>query len=302
MNRDIFAVADTKVTTLLQMLENAKKYFPTIRVPKTLLEKGFTIYKGIIVPLDSVSHRYLFDFYDSNFWNAYTLLCRTVYEEREAKLSEFTFRALIEMGIDECFILFHQVIDSIEKRKYILLKTLVDYSSIETGQQDMFNKWFTDLMREEKDFIDQHFTDKQKLVLKSLGENLNKSPEEGYTRALISTRKLCMQIKEEIITKHKKVGDSKFSNAYQRMKSGEAHTMHGNIFLLPHRLKEQSKETHLFRVYTYLFYSGIEALTGVISFLKNDEFTRETTKVLNDLNNFKVIFSQAWATYQQDPR
>lgn len=302
MNQDIFALADTKILALLQTLENARKYFPTILVPKQLLQMGFTNYNGIVVPIDSVSHRFSFDFYDANFWSTYTLLCRTVYEEREAKLSEFAFRALIEMGIDECFILFHPAVDPIEKKKYVLLKILVDYSSIETGQQPLFNKWFTNLMGEEEDFIDQQYTDKQKSVLQSLGENIEKSQDDSYTKALIATRRLCMQIKEEIINRHKQAGHLNLSNAYQRMKSGEAHTIHGNIFLLPHRLKQQSKETHLFRVYTYLFYSGIEALAGVMYFLKNDEFTKEATAVLNDLNSFKVVFSQTWANYQQDPR
>lgn len=302
MSKDIFEQADVRIKNLLHALEKARAYFPTILVPRVLLENGFTTYKGMVVPLDSVSYRYLFDFYDSNFWSAYTLLCQTVYEEREAKLTEFTFRALIEMGVEECFILFHSSIDPVEKKKYVLLKTLVDYSSIETGQQELFDKWFTNLMGEEKDFIDQQFTDKQKAVLQSLGDNLHKNQENDYTRALISTRRLCMQVKEDIINRHKQAGHLALSNAYQRMKSGEAHTIHGNIFLLPHRLKQQTREIHLFRVYTYLFYSGIEALTGVMYYLKNDEFAREATVVLSDLNGFKVVFSQAWANYHQSPK
>lgn len=297
MNDDIFTQADARVLKLLQTLENAQNYFPTVIVPRTLLKSGFTNYKGLVVPLKSVSHRYLFEFYDSGFWSAFTLLCKTVYDEKEAKLSEFTFRALIEMGIDECFILFDQFVDPIEKRKYVLLKTLVDYSSIETSLQPLFNQWFQSLMKEEKSFIEQQFTEKQQAVIQALGDNINKSQEKEYTKALISVRRLCMQVKDQIISKHEQAGHIKISNSYRRMKSGEAHTIHGNIFLLPHRLKQQTRENHLFRVYTYLFFSGIEALTRVINFLKNDEFSKEAGLVLEDLNKFKIVFTKAWETH-----
>lgn len=299
MNDDIFTQADTRTVRLLQVLENAQKYFPTVMVPRTLLKSGFTTYKGLVVPLKSVSHRYLFDFYDSGFWSTFILLCKTVYEERETKLSEFTFRALIEMGIDECFILFDQFVDSTGKRKYVLLKTLVDYSSIETSLQPLFNQWFQNLMKEEKTFIEQNFTEKQQAIVRSLGDNINKSQEKEYTQALISVRRLCMQTKDQIITKHEQAGHIRISNSYRRMKSGEAHTIHGNIFLLPHRLKQQTRENHLFRVYTYLFFSGIEALTRVVNFLKNNELNKEANAILEDLNKFKIVFSTSWEKYQK---
>ena len=301
MNENIFLQADARISKLFQVMEDTQKYFPTVVVPRTLLKSGFTYYKGIIAPLKSVSHRYLFEFYESGFWSAFTLLSRTVYEEREAKLSEFTFRALIEMGIDECFILFDQFVDPVEKRKYVLLKTLVDYSSIETGQKPLFNQWFESLMKEEKIFIEQHFTDKQQALLQVLGDNINKSQEKEYTKALISVRRLCMQVKDQIVSKHEQAGHIRISNSYRRMKSGEAHTIHGNIFLLPYRLKQQTRENHLFRVYTYLFFSGIEALTRVVNFLKNDKFSKETDIILSDLNKFKLVFRDVWEAFTNKP-
>ena len=298
---DIFLSADKKTTKLLKVLEGVQKYLPAAqaKVPQSLVQSGYTQYKGLILPLDTVSHRYLFEFYESNLWRAYAILFRTVFEEKEARLSEFTFRSLMEMGIDECFILFDQSVKPEERQKYILLKVLVDYGSIETTQQATFNKWFTKLLEEEKTFIDQNFTDKQKTLIQSLGANINKSQEQGYTKALIAVRRLCMQFKEEIISRHEKAGNIVITNAYRRMKSGEAHTTHGNVFLLPHRLKQQSRENHLFRVYMYLLYTGTEALTRLVGFLKNDELSKEADAVLTELSQFKQVFSAAWASNSQ---
>jgi len=135
------------------------------------------------------------------------------------------------MGVEE-FYLISFPINPVEKKKYVLLKTLVDYSSIETGQQELFDKWFTNLMGEEKDFIDQQFTDKHKGCSAITRRHLTKTKRMIH-KSLISTRRLCMQVKEDILNRHKQAGHLALSNAYQRMKSGEAHTIHGNIFSYP---------------------------------------------------------------------
>jgi len=293
MNQNIFGASETKILMLLKTLDDANKYFPTILVPKPPFKTKHYLFQ--------ISHRDLLDYYDVNFWSTYTLLFRIVYEERVAKLSEFAFRALIEMGIEECFILYDSSVDSNDKKKYLLIKILVDYSSIETDQQPLFNDWFNRLIKEETDFIEQQFTCNQKGVLQDLSKNVQKFRVAEFTKALIATRRLSMQIKESIINNHKKTGDLKLSNEYLRMKSGESHTIHGNIFLISHRLEQQSREIHLFRLYNYLFLSGIEALKRVMFFLKSEEFTKEVMEVLSDLEVFKVTLIKEWENYQKIP-
>ncbi len=299
MKNDIFQEAEQKTSQLLTALNNVQGYFLTPKVPKSLLNAGLTYYKGVVVPLNLVSHRYIFEYYEIGFWDTFVALCEKVYEEREAVLSEFAFRTLLEMGIDESFILFDPFVEATDKKKYILLKILTDYGSIETSMQSFFNQWFNRLIIDHRTFINQHFSEKQKALIKSFEDALNNKQEDIFTKTLISTRRLCMRMKDQIISKHEKAGHIIISNSLKRMKSGEAHTIHGNIFLLPHRLNKQPKENHLFRVFMYLFYSGIEALTRVVPFLKNEELAKKTDPILNELRGFKTKLASEWGRFSK---
>ncbi|MBI5151860.1 MAG: hypothetical protein HZA34_04880 [Candidatus Pacebacteria bacterium] len=295
-NEELFREADKKIKAMIGALEDLMKLLPSAKkVSRSLIESGFTEYKGVVVPLESVSHRYLFDYYETIFLQSFILLLSTMYTERESRLSEFPCRLLLEMGVEESFILFDQSVTPDERKKYILIKILADYSSIETSMQSIFNKWFTKLLKDEQSFIDQQFKEKEKKLLNSLQGVINKSKEDEYTRLLINVRQLCMKTKSSIVSSHVKKGHISITTGFKRMKSGEAHTIHGNVFLLLNRLQQQSRDNHLFRLYMYVLFAGQETIMRLIEHISDPKVNKKFEPVLAELTSFKSSMAPAWA-------
>lgn len=78
------------------------------------------------------------------------------------------------------------------------------------------------------------------------------------------------------------------------MKSGEAHMLHGNAFLIIHRINKQSDENHLFRVFAYLGISGTDMLNRVSGFLDDKSYSQKIGAFNKDHEEFKKRFKIAW--------
>jgi len=78
------------------------------------------------------------------------------------------------------------------------------------------------------------------------------------------------------------------------MKSGESHTLHGNVFLIAFRMKQQSLDNHLFRVHAYLTIAGNEVLKRLGKYLNNSTFLKKVEEYEKENQKFRKDFNVAW--------
>lgn len=292
----IFDEAKIQAETLLSLLKEGNDMLPKRIVPKDLLKQGYTLYKGIVAPLKSVSHKYLFDDFESPFLDAYISLYEKLIEERASVSNEFSFRTLLEMGSEDSFIILDKRVEKSDRRLFILASLLADYGSIETSMRTLFYEWLNKLYSENKEFLQQKLSVQDFQTLGELNDFLKNTniDLDQYTLLLRKARELRNKVKAGILNKHKQKKVYALNNMYKRMKSGESHMLHGNAFLIIHRMNQQSEENHLFRVFAYLAISGTDMLNHLSGYLENKTFSQNVAEFNEQHDEFKKRFKVAW--------
>ena len=293
---NIFEEAEIQAEKLLSVLKEGNGLLPKRMVPRNLLRQGLTVYKGIVAPIKSVSHKYLFDDFEAPFLEAYIALFEKLIEERTSAINEFSFRTLLEMGSEDSFIILDKRVEKDDKKIFILVSLLADYSSIETSMRSVFNDWLTKLFNEHEEFIKKMLPEKDFASLKELKDLLNNTSIDldRFTILLKEARELRNKVKANILNKYKQKKVFALNNMYKRMKSGESHMLHGNAFLIINRINQQSDENHLFRVFAYLTISGIDMLNHLSGFLGNESYSQKIDEFNKKHDEFEKRFKIAW--------
>lgn len=291
-----FDEAQVQAEKLLNLLIEGHNLFPKKLVPSSLLNRGYTYYKGIIVPLSDVSHKYIYDEYEVPFLEAFILLFKKILEERDSTTSEFAFRTLLEMGVEDSFIIFDDKVIKEHKKLYITLMLLADYSAIETSMRDLFKNWFNKLYEETKNFLTEKLSEREMRIIDGLKETVNQREldQDQYTTVLRQVRDLVNRVKNRLFNYYGQKKVFELSNSYKRMKSGESHTIHGNVFLIRFRMGQQLPKNHLFRVYAYLTIAGNDLLTHLSRFHKNEAYSKKVAQYLDDNLKFRSKLSSKW--------
>lgn len=293
----IYRESEILIAKLASLLKEGYELFPKVLIPTNLLLQGLTSHKGIIVKLDDVAHKYLYEGYEDPFLRAYISLFEKIFSEKTATTNEFSFRALLEMGVEDSFILFDPRVDEKDKKLYTLLILLADYSSIETSMKGMFHDWFNKLFKNNEDFLKGTLSDKDLQVILDLKHTINQTSinEDVFTSLLKYSRQLINKHKSNILNKYAQKKIFELTKTYKRMKSGESHTLHGNVFLIAYRMGQQSVDNHLFRVHAYLTISGNALLTKLSEYHKNDKYTGKVNGYIKEYDLFKAKFTESWA-------
>lgn len=293
---NIFEEAKIQSEKLLSLLREGNGLLPKRIVPRDLLKQGFTLYRGIVVPIKSVSHKYLFDDFEAPFLEAYIALFAKLIEEKSSVLNEFSFRTLLEMGSEDSLIILDKRVEKDDKKIFVLVSLLADYSSIETSMRSIFNDWLTKLFDEHEEFIKQMLPEKDCRSLKELKDLLNNTSIDldRFTIMLKEVRELRNKVKANILNRYKQRKVFALNDMYKRMKSGEAHMLHGNAFLIIHRINKQSDKNHLFRVFAYLGISGTDMLNRLSGFLDDKSYSQKIDTFNKDHEEFKKRFKIAW--------
>lgn len=142
--------------------------------------------------------------------------------------------------------------------------------------------------------LNKVFHKKEFSIAEKLFTLVNDSNKKITAKALKNGRQLCSGIKNKILGKYKSKGVFLPTDSYEKVKSGEAHIIHGNIFLIINRLRQQTADNHTFRIYAYLAISANDLLKRLDLFLKNKQFSSEVQVYLKDFDNFKQSFNEAW--------
>lgn len=293
---NIFGEAKLQAEKLLSLLKEGNKLLPKRLVPTELLRQGYTLYKGIVAPTNSVSHRYLFDDFEAPFLEAYIAIFGKLVEESSSVSNEFAFRTLLEMGSENSFIILDKRVEKDDKKLFVLVSLLADYSSIETSMRSIFNEWLTKLYQENEEFLKLMLLEKDIKILEELKDLIKNTniDLDRYTILLKKVRQLLSKVKTNLLNKYKQKKVFALNDMYKRAKSGEAHMLHGNAFLILNRMNQQSAENHLFRVFAYLIISGNDILNHLSSFLGNQDFSKKVEEFNKEHDEFKKRFKLAW--------
>ncbi len=297
-SEEILEEAKKEAKKLLGLLEGGYELFPVRKVPLKLLAQGYTYYGKIIVPIETISHKYLYDDYEVPFLGAFIALFRMLLEEDNAFSNELAFRTLLEMGTEDSYILFDQNVSTDEKKLYTTIALLADYSSIETSMKQLFVGWFNKLYKDNETFLKRELSRRQIKILEEMRALINKEvlDEEAYTQAIKQMRQLVGRVKTTILNTHEQKKLLVRNISFKRMKSGESHTLHGNVFLIYFRMKQQTLSNHLFRVYAYLTIVGNELLERLAKFHKNKNFEEKVSKYMERNSKFRDKFKLVWET------
>ena len=297
MSLEIFTKADEQANKALSLMKKGEDLFPNTYVPTDLLVKGLTFYKGVVVPLEAVSYKYLVDYYQKCFLQAYITLFTRLWEEKSSLTNEFAFRVILEMGIENSFLVYGRGIEDEDRKLYFTVLLLADYGSIDTGMKSMYYNWFNRLFIENEKLLKERLTEKDLLSLVNLRAQLaNCVDRTKYRKAVEYVRILVNKTKSQLLDKYAQKGVYVANENIKGMKSGEAHTLHGNIFLLIERLSKKSEINHLFRLYSYLLLPTTFLLRRLSEYHENRGYTAEVTQFLDDYNIFGREISSAWAS------
>ncbi len=293
---EIFNKADEQIKKVLFLLEKGINLFPKTYTSKKLHNEGYTQYNGIIVPLDTISHRILLDHYEKAFLQAYKNLLERLWEEKISLTNEFAFRVILEMGIENSFLIFDKKVEKDDKKIYLLILLLDDYASIETNMSGYFYNWFKNLLNDNNVFLKEKLTEKEWRIIINLKDILTDNVDkQKYRKAVERTRRLVNAIKNKIIQKYIKRGDYVENENIRAIMSGESHTLHGNVFLIINRLNKKSVNNHLFRVYSYLLLSSTNVLKRLSNYLENNKYKEEVNNFLTEYNFLSKQIAQGWA-------
>jgi len=292
---DVFVKADQQSEKALTLLNKAEALFPNTYVPTELWLNGLTTYRGVVVPIEQVSYKFLMDYYQRAFLQAYIKLFSNLWKDKSALTSEFSFRLILEMGVENSFLVYGKSIEEKDRKLYFTVQLLADYVSIETGMSSFFYNWFTKLYDENKLLLEDLLNIKDREILSDLRANIGHYENvNSYRKDVEEARKLVQRVKGRLLDKYTQKGMYISNDNVKGMKSGEAHTLHGNIFLLSNRLSEKSKTNHLFRLYSYLLLPTTFLLRRLGDYPGNTEFLAEVNKFLVEYNIFGSELSTAW--------
>lgn len=294
---EIFSKADHQADKALNLLNKADSIFTNTYVPTALWTNGMTTYKGVVVPIEQVSYKFLVDYYQRVFLQAYIALFSNLWKDKSALTSEFGFRVILEMGVENSFLVYEKTIEKNDRKLYFTVQLLADYASIETSMSGFFYNWFNKLFDENKLLLKENLKEKDLEILNNLRTKIGHFDNKtSYRKSVEEARKLVQRTKNRFLDKYTQKGTYIPNENVKGMKSGEAHTLHGNVFLLSDRLSDKSTLNHKFRLYSYLLLPTTFILGRLGEFHNNSTFSGEVADFLDEYNTFGKEISSAWAS------
>lgn len=295
--QEIFELSDQQISLLDSLLSRAINLFPTTYVPTELFQQGFTYHNGVIVQIKDVEHKFLLDYYEKTFLQTFHAFFLKMAEEKTSQTNIFALRVLLELSVENSFLIFNTNVESEDKKLFLLMTLLVDYAAIDTPLSEQFYSWFVRLFNENAVFLKSSLSEKELILVEQLKAALL---QNGRKVVLIKkVRKLLNQVKARALNNYQERKIYSPTDNYIGLSSGLSHIMHGNVLLLENSLKPSSKNNHILRVYAHLFISGISLLDQVVLFHSNPEFSQLVTEFKDQHNLFAELFKDAWKKHSE---
>lgn len=259
------------------------------------VQSGWVKRSGILVPLDSISHKLLFDSYEYHLIETFLKLIKGVYEEKDNIFTEFSFRTLIELSFYRTQIIFSNKISDNEKNKYKLLIWLADYSSMGIGRREHMQN-YKKLLAEYGELFD--LTRDYYKPLLDMQEALEKQDIETHPELVKKIRKMINNIQGDLYGKTEPIPIFK-SKKIKYVYSGWSHILHGNTLLLSNIFSKNVRPNqHKLRVHWFMFMCGLNVATYVANYL---EFTELIDKIGVTSKESEVVMSTVskyWETIE----
>lgn len=256
------------------------------------LQKGLIEKDGILVPYESIRHRFLFDTFEAAYIDVIRDLLMELKSERRSSFTEFSFRTVIELCLKRAQIIYSKTLESKEKEKFKLIVFLADYAFIKSGKVD-YIEYYEKLLNTHANLLSSN---QQQLFEKLIRSIKDGTPEE--VKLLKSARKL-LESEQSRLFKESNIPDQikalNFNNL-ELMLSTHSHLLHGDFLLVSNLIYSKKKKPtqHLFRTYWTLLFAGITIINYVSS--EKDDIR---LKIKNVNETFIVVFNELTTTWRE---
>ena len=251
MIEDTKQTTDSDIQDILSLLESANKLFKRRSI--SISDQKYDSFNS------------LFLYYREVFLESYINLFNAIYKNKDDIFTEFSFRTLLEMGVEDSFIIFSNKVPEKEKRNYILLTILSEYG-FSSMKSENFRKWFDEIFNENVNLLSPIQITQLHQYTKVLK---TKTINRAYVKKLRDVRRLIFKKKKEIIDRLMLKDQDLFD--IEVILSGHSHILHGNPILLK-ELFMKDKKDHISPLMLYLKISGFEMLKNVSEYLNNPNF------------------------------
>lgn len=292
MTEEIFSRMDEAISQLLLLLEKEwkmldEKYKNNQRVSD--LKQGLVNKGGILIPLSLVGHKILFNGFEFTFFDVFIKLYKEIYKEKDNIFTEFAFRTLIEMGFYRSQIIYANKLTREEKNHFKLLIWLSDYASIAIGNPKNL-EYFQKLLAEFGNLL----TKKEKIIMEDMKEILTKQDSEKHEEAVEEMRKLILPAQGNLYARTETLSIFR-SRKIKTMYSAWSHILHGNALLLNDMFSEYGKGArHKLRAHWFLLLTGLNTVTHVAMFLKDQKLSEELKEITKKVNLIMNEVSTYW--------
>lgn len=241
---------------------------------------------NIVLPIDQVEYRVLYDHYESLLLQNFITLIERALEEKNSIFVTFSFRTMQEMGINLMDALFAPDLVPEDKKYIKLFAILMDFAAMPDPRH---NKYFKQLFKAEG----------AQLLLrdKQLFENLiNFRDEEKKVlldREIRKARKRFNSLLADKLQDIEPLPILRKQNVIQ-VRSWWSHLLHGNPFLIQDTFKPEKKWRLNFRIYAMILTSGLNAANRLALHLDDQSLSEKTRQLNNRMDNLWPKVSALW--------
>ena len=247
---------------------------------------------SLYVPLTSVSHRILFEEYSLVFIKSFLSFYKNLFSNINNVFIEFSFRTLIESGIEIAQILFSNEIEKEERGEFILSLILIDYAIL-APRHPSFLRDLKNLFKEESGLLNEKEKDIFNEILESIESEdknrLDKAVEKALRENNVLQKKLLLKTKTADFLNIKKI---------YYLYSWYSHLLHGNVFLTNNLFEETDNPyQHKLRSHYILLFTGCSFLYQVQNQVTKEDTKSKINQIIEDFKNIEPDIKNFWGKY-----
>lgn len=236
---------------------------------------------GLYVPSKSAEPSILFESYEVLLIKAFQLLLTACSKNSSSQIISFTFRTIMEIGLNRANAIFSTHVSADEKTKIKLLSVLSDYAFMNsTWGKD----WFIKLYDSEKKI----FSAKEQSRIETMIGYPNITRDGIYELRRFCASKISSA--NDLVMKSVKSGAGVNQDSFKAIYGAYSHMMHGNVFQIETALNPDNKARAKVHSRLFIISAGLNFAQRVAEHLADaslttriDTLTKQLVPVWNEL-------------------
>jgi len=256
------------------------------------LKTGYVIVKGLYRPFTSISHKILFEEYRMVHFQGFLNFYKNIFSNIDNYFTEFSYRTLIDIGVEITQIIFSEDIEKGEKERFILNILLTDYGIL-AFNNPIYLKDFENLLIEKADLLNNVEKSNFNEMLNSIKMKNIDELNNFLEKAMKSNSKTQFNLFQNTNT-----ADFLSINKIKNLHSWFSHLLHGDIFLINSIFKEyKNPYQHKLRARYLLLFIGCNFLYQIKNQTNINDLKNSINKVIEDFKNIETDIKKFWNKY-----